>query len=61
MKENFKNNEAHQNFQGERAVRSPGKRGNVSLIHLMCYKSQIFTDEALQCVFDKYVIAYQNI
>ena len=61
MKENFKNNKAYQNFYGERAVRPPGKRGNMTLIHLMHYKPQIFTDEVLQCVFDKYVITYQNI
>ena len=27
----------------------------------MFYKLQIFTDEVLQCVIDKYVITYQNI
>ena len=27
----------------------------------MQYKLQTFTDEFLQCVFDKYVITYQNI
>ena len=27
----------------------------------MHYKPQIFTDEVLQCVFDKYVITYHNI
>ena len=37
------------------------KMSNMTLIHLMRYKLQIFTDEVLQCVFDKYVIAYQNI
>ena len=35
--------------------------GNRTLIHLMRYKPQIFTDEVLQCIFDKYVITYQNI
>ena len=35
IKENFKNNETYQHFCGERAVRSPGKRGNVILIHPM--------------------------
>ena len=35
--------------------------GNVTLIHLMRRKPKMFTDEVLQCVFDKYVIACQNI
>ena len=48
-------------FRRERAVRPPGKWGNVTLIHSMRYKPQIFTDEVLQCVFDKYVISYQNM
>ena len=61
MKENFKNNETYQNFRGERAVGPPGKWGNVTLIYPMRCRSQIFTDEVLQCVFDKYVITYQNI
>ena len=60
MRDDFKNNEAYQNFQGESVVRSPKKRGDVTLIHLMHYKPQIFTDEVLQCVFDKNVITYHN-
>ena len=35
--------------------------GNVTLIHLMRRKPKMFTDEVLQCVFDKYVMACQNI
>ena len=35
--------------------------GNVTLIHPMCQKPQIFTDQVLQCVFDKYIITYRNI
>ena len=42
-------------------VRSPGKRGNVTLIHPMSRKSQILKDEVLQRSADKYVITYQNI
>ena len=48
-------------FLGEKAVRFSGKWGIVTLIHLMPYKPQIFTDDVLRCVFDKYVITYQNI
>ena len=48
-------------FRRERAVRPPGKWGNVTLTHSMRYKPQVFTDEVLQCAFDKYVISYQNI
>ena len=44
------------NFRGKRTVRPPGKWGNVTLIHAMHYKPQIFTDEGLQYVFDKCVI-----
>ena len=58
MKKNFKNNET---FFGKRAVRSPGKRGNVILIHLMSNKPLISTNVVLQCLIDKYVITYQNI
>ena len=62
MKENFRNSEAFQNFFWERAVRHSQENGsNVTLIHLMRYKPHIFTDKVLQCVFDKYVITYQNI
>ena len=38
IKENFKNNEAYQNFFKERAVKSLGKWGNVTLIYPMSYK-----------------------
>ena len=61
MKENFKNNKAYQHFLGERAVRPPGKRGNVTLIHNMSYKPQFFIDEVLQCLVGKFQITYQNI
>ena len=61
IKENFKNNETYQTFFGERAVRSPGKRVNVTSIHPMSYKPQILTDAALQCLLDRYVITCQNI
>ena len=61
IEENFKNNEIYQKFFAERAVRLPGKRGNVPLIHPMSYKPQIFTNVVLQSLFDKYVISYQNI
>ena len=30
MKENFKNKETYQNFFWKRAVRSPGKQGNMT-------------------------------
>ena len=56
MKENLKSNEAYQNLFGERTVRPPGKQNNVALIHSMSYKLQIFTNELLECVFDKYII-----
>ena len=42
-------------------VRPPGKQGKVTLIHPMCYKPQILTDEVLKSAFDKYVITYKNI
>ena len=61
MKEIFEHNENYKNFLRERAVRPPGIWGNVTLIHLMLYKPQIFKDEVLQYVFDKYVITYQII
>ena len=61
IKESFKNNKTYQIFLGERTVRSPGKRGNVTLIHPMSYKPQNFTNVVLQCLIDKYVINYQNI
>ena len=49
-------------FFGERTVRSPGKRDNMTLIYLMKYnKPQIFTSVVLQCSVDKYAITYQNI
>ena len=57
----IKNYETYQNFQGERAVTPSGKWSDVTLIDPMHYKPQIFTDEVLQCVFDKYVITYQEI
>ena len=47
MKKSSKNNEVYQFSLVERAVRPPGKRGNVTLIHPMRYKPQIFTDEVL--------------
>ena len=31
--------------KGERAIRPPGKRGNVTLIHPMSYKPKVFIDE----------------
>lgn len=45
----------------ERAVRFLGKRGNVTLIQLMSYKSQFSTDVVLQCLVEKDVIIYKNI
>ena len=48
-------------FRRKRQSDSQENGGNVTLIHPMCYKSQIFTDEVLQCVFDKYVVTYRNI
>ena len=48
-------------FLGERAGRPPGKRGNVTLIYPMRYKPQVFIDEVLQRLVDKYQITYQNI
>ena len=48
-------------IKGERAVRSPRKWGNVTLIHHMRYRPQIFTDEVIQYVFDKDIITYQDI
>ena len=45
----------------ERAVRTPGKQDNVTLIHPMSYKCQFFIDEVLQCLADKFQITYQNI
>ena len=42
-------------------MRHPRKRGNVTLIHPMSYKSQSFIDEVLQCLVDKYQITYQII
>ena len=60
-KENFKNKKTYQKFFGERAVRPPGKRGHVPLIHSMSYKPQIFTNVVLQCLVDRDVITYQNI
>ena len=61
MKENFKNKETYRNSLGGRAVKPPGKWSNVTLIHPLRYKLQIFTDKVLQRAFDKYVITYQNI
>ena len=43
-------------FCGERAVRSPGTRGNVTKIHRISYKPQIFADVVLQCIVGKYVL-----
>ena len=60
-KNKFKNTETYKYFQGEGAIRPLGKWGNVTLIHLINCKSQIFADEILQCLNDKYQIAYQNI
>ena len=48
-------------FSGERAVRFPGKRDDVTLTHPMKYKPQIFKSVVLQCSVDKYAITYQNI
>ena len=39
---NFKNTETYQNFQGERRQRPLQKRGNVTSIHPLSYKPQIF-------------------
>ena len=47
--------------KGERAIRPPGKRGNVTLIHPMSYKPKVFIDEVWQYLVDKYQITYQNI
>ena len=48
-------------FLWGRAVRPPGKWGNVTLIHPISYKTQFFINEVLQCLVDKYQITYQNI
>ena len=56
MKENLRSNEADQNLFEEGTVRPPGKQNNVALIRPMSYKLQIFTNELLECVFDKYMI-----
>ena len=48
-------------FSGERAVRFPGKRDDVTLTHPMKYKPQIFKSVVVQCSVDKYAITYQNI
>ena len=42
-------------------TQTPGKRGNVTLIHLMSDRSKFFIDEVLQCLVHKYQITYQNI
>ena len=57
----IKNYETYQNCLEERAVRTPGKWGNVTLIHRMSYELKFFIDEVLQCLVDKYQITYQNI
>ena len=59
IKSNFKTTETYKDFFGEKAVRSPGKRGNVTLIHPMIYKPQIFTNVVLPCLVDKYVITFK--
>ena len=46
---------------GGKGSQIPRKRGNVTLIHPMNYKPQIFIDEVIQCLVDKYVVMYQNI
>ena len=51
-------NEAYQNCYGERGDRSPGNRGNVTLIHPMSYKLKLLTDVVLQCLVEKYVITF---
>ena len=56
-----KNYETYQNFSEKRAIRLPGKRVNVTLIHPMVYKPQFFIEEALQCLVSKYQITYQNV
>ena len=48
-------------FREKKAVRSPGKWGNVTLIQPMRFKSQFCIDEVLQCLVDKYLITYKNI
>ena len=48
-------------FLGESAVRSPGKQGNLTLIHPISYKPQIFTNLTSQYLVDKYMITYQSI
>ena len=40
-------------YLGERAVRFPGKRGNVTFIHPMSCKLQVFIDEVLQGLVDQ--------
>ena len=39
-------------FRGKGQSEPQENGGNVTLIHAMHYKPQIFTDEGLQCVFD---------
>ena len=60
-KKNFKNTETYKYFQGEGAVRPLGERANVTSIQLISYKFQIFGDEILQCLIDKYQMKYQII
>ena len=37
------------------------ERGNVTSIRLISYEPQIFADEILHCLVDKYQMTYQNI
>ena len=48
-------------FLGKGQADPQEKRGNVILIYPMKYKPQVFIDEVLQRLVDKYQITYQNI
>ena len=48
-------------FVKEKDSHTPGKQGNVNLIPPMSYKPQFFIDNFIQCLINKYQVAYQDI